>query len=134
MSEAQTRRRKFYSPWFPMIHQYTFTRNDSWLNSFWIMVWGLFVLTFTTLWGFFIAKPIEAIFEVGKSMLTGLFLYIKLTFKFVVYGFMGFLNSREITVQEILQDAISEIRKAAEKAFEEAVAREARERQEQEKE
>jgi hypothetical protein len=98
-----------FSATFPKLHQFIFVRNDSWPQSIWLGVWGLLLLTVTFLFSFVLKPPVVAVWNVLLTFSTGIILCLRLSWKFVIYGLLGFLSSRNVTVEQLLKEALSKI-------------------------
>jgi hypothetical protein len=105
-----------YMEWLPKLHQFSFVRNDSWLQSVWLAIWGVILVLMTFLYNFVAKPPIMAIYSVLFSFGTGTILCLRLIPKFLLYGLTGFLTPRNISVQQLIADALARIRATQQRA------------------
>lgn len=109
--------------WFPELHQYTFTRNDSWLNSGWITLYGLVLLVLTFAWAF-VARPIfwmvlGLIIGIGTYLFNlglGAWLTVKLGGRLAWYGPFGFASSRDISKDDLFRQVLEKAKARLEAA------------------
>jgi hypothetical protein len=82
---------------FPAPHKIYIARNASWFNSAWLAIWHLLVILFgVILW----SCLIYGTFVFLKRTLITIYGCFLLSVKFLAYGLLGGLDTRDITPQE----------------------------------